>query len=616
MASASFQSLAEMFLHRVASTPDSEAFSFPQAEGSAWRSMTWQEAGDRTRDVATGLLALGLQPGERCAILSDTRVEWILADMAVVTAGGATTAIYPQSTPEDCAFILADSESRFVFTESAEQTAVVEAARPRLPHLRRVVQILPGGDAVHDLDPAQARPFVVTLAALEEAGRAWHRNHPEAWEARARAVGPQDLATLIYTSGTTGQPKGVELTHDAWVSVGDSIDGLGIMSPADRQLLFLPLAHSFARVMEVAAIRIGIVTAVDGRRDRLGEAIAQARPTFMAVVPRVLEKFQAKMVRHAHEAGPASRTVFRWAMRVGDQATRDRVAGRRSGRGLLLREGLADRLVYRHIQQALGGRLRFMVCGAAPLSPELAVFFSSAGVQVLEGYGLTESSAASFVNRPDRCRPGTVGQAMPGIEVRIDPKDGEVLLRGRAIMRGYHGLQTDTLEVLDDQGWLRTGDIGQLDADGFLTITDRKKDLIKTSGGKYVAPQRIEQRLTAASPWISQVVVHGDRRPWITALVTLDEAHARGWARGRGLAGLDLGALSRHADVLAEVQAVVDRLNATLAPFEQVRSFAILPQELRVEQGELTPTLKVRRRVVEERYRALLDGFYPSDHGR
>ncbi|MCK6504722.1 long-chain fatty acid--CoA ligase [Myxococcota bacterium] len=600
-----------MFLHRVASTPDSEALCSPSGEGAAWRSITWQEAGDRARDIAAGLLALGMQQGERCALLSETRVEWILADMAILSAGAVTAAIYPQATPEDRVFILADSESRVVFTENAEQTAVVEAARARLPHLHRVVQIVPGGEAAHDLDPAQARPFVVTLAALEEAGRAWLRLHPGAWEARARAVGSQDLATLIYTSGTTGQPKGVELTHDAWVSVGDGIDALGIMSPADRQLLFLPLAHSFARVMEIAAIRIGIVTAVDGRRDHLGQNLAQVKPTFMAVVPRVLEKLHARIVRHAHEAGRASRSVFRWSMRVGEQATRARVEGRRPDRGLRLREGLADRLVFRQIQHSLGGRLRFVVSGAAPLSPELALFFSAAGVQVLEGYGLTESSAASFVNRPDRCRPGTVGQAMPGVEVRIDAHDGEILLRGRGIMRGYHGLPRDTAQVLTPDGWLRTGDIGQLDADGFLSITDRKKDLIKTSGGKYVAPQPIEERLKAGSPWVSQVLVHGDRRPWVTALITLDEAHARGWARGRGLGGLDLPALTRHADVLAELQAVVDRLNATLAPHEQVRSFALLPEELTVEHGDLTPTLKIRRRAVEARYRALLDGFYP-----
>jgi len=608
VASASFRSVAEMFLHRVASTPDSDALTFPTDEG--WRTINWQEAGDRARHIASGLAALGLRAEERCAILSSTRVEWILADMGIVTAGCATTTVYPASSVEECAHVLADSDSRVVFTEDAGHTARLRALRDSIPGVTRIVQFQAGGEATHDLDPDSPKPWVVTLAALEKLGRAASKEHPDAWEARARAVRPDHLATLIYTSGTTGVPKGVELTHDCWVFEGEAMDALGIMSPADKQYLFLPLAHAFAKVLEIATIRIGITTVVDGRADALLDNLALTRPTFMGGVPRIFEKAHNRIIRQAREGGPLQRRVFEQAMATGAEMSRIRQAGRRPSRALLLRYALADRLVFSRVKERFGGRLRFFVSGAAPLPRSIAEFFHASGILMLEGYGLTESGAASFVNRPERYRFGTVGPPMPGVQVRLDPADGEILIQSRGVMRGYHGLPDETAAVLDSQGWLRTGDIGVLDSDGFLSITDRKKDLIKTSSGKYVAPQAIESRLKAQGPWISHALVHGDNRNFVTALLALDEEHLRAWAQQRGLGDLDTAALSRHHDVLAELQVLVDRSNASLANHEQIRHFAVLPRDLSVEAGELTPSLKVKRRAVEEHYRALLDGFY------
>jgi len=608
LASASFRSVAEVFLHRVASTPDSDAFVHFQ--DGAWQRMTWQRAGDRAKAIGCGLMELGIEPEQRCAILSATRVEWILADMGIMTAGAATTTLYTDNTPDECAHVLQDSQAQIIFTEHAEHSATIVALRSRLPQLRCIVQVIPGGEASHQLMGDAGRHFVITLAALEEAGLAWDREHPGVWLDRARSVEPQHLAAIIYTSGTTGRPKGVELTHDCWVFEGESMDALGIMSPADTQYLFLPLAHSFAKVMEIASIRIGVVTVVDGRSEDLVAHLSQTRPSFMAAVPRIFEKLHNAIVHQAHASGPVGRHLFRWAIRVGTDLSDIRQAGQRPSTSLLLRHHLAKRLVFSRITDQFGGRLRFFVSGGAPLPRDLARFFHAAGILVLEGYGLTESSAASFVNRPERYRFGTVGPAMPGVQIRLDPADGEILLKGRGVMRGYHGLPEDTAAVLDADGWLRTGDIGTVDAEGFLTITDRKKDLIKTSGGKYVAPRAIEAQLAAASPWISRVLVHGNGRNFVSALLTLDQEHARGWARQAGLGDLDVATLSRNSEIYSLIQEIIDRVNSMLPSHQQIRRFALLPHELSVERGELTPTLKVKRSIVEQHYKSLLDGFY------
>ncbi|HEY7412055.1 MAG TPA: long-chain fatty acid--CoA ligase [Vicinamibacteria bacterium] len=588
-----------MFLWRVAATPDAEAFSFPQGDG--WERLSWRQAGDRVRAIACGLASLGLEREQRCAIVSSTRIEWILVDFGILTAGGATTTIYPSSTAEECAYILRDSAATVAFVENEAQLAKLRGQRDALPDLRTVV-LMEGA--------APPEAGTLTLAELEARGAERQAAAPGSYEEGARALRPDSLATLVYTSGTTGRPKGVELIHDCWVYEAEAIDALRLLAPEDRQYLWLPLSHIFGKVLEAAQVRIGFPTAVDGRVDRMVDNLQVVRPTFVAAVPRVFEKVRSRVVTTAQEGGSARFAVFKWAFGVGRAASARRARGQGVGPWLAARRWIADRLVFRKLRARFGGRLRFFISGSAPLSREVAEFFHAAGVLILEGYGLTESSAATCVNRPDRYRFGTVGPALPGTELRVAPADGEVLIRGRGVMRGYHGLPEATAEALDAEGWLRTGDIGTVDDEGFLTITDRKKDLIKTSGGKYIAPQAIEGRFKAACPYVAQVLVHGDRRKFCSALVTLEPEAIRAWAAGHGLGSLSLAELAAHPLVNALIQGHVDELNAKLASFETVKKFAVLPVEFTPESGDLTASLKLKRKHVEGKYAAQLDAFY------
>ena len=588
--------MPRLLLDRLDATPDREAFRVPTASG--WASLTWKQVGARARAIACGLRALGLFAEDRCAILSSTRIEWILADLGVLSAGGATTTIYPASTPDECVHILKDSGTVVVFAENAEQVAKLVHKRADLPAVRKVVVIDgEGGES----------GWVMPLSELEAMGKKRDDADPDAFDTIARGVRPTALATLIYTSGTTGLPKGVELTHDNWVYEAEAIDELGILGPDDVQYLWLPLAHSFGKVLEVAQLKIGFPTAIDGRVDKIVENLAVIRPTFVAAVPRIFEKVHARVVSTAQEGGPVKAGIFRWALSVGRKASALVQRGERPGRWLALRRAVADRLVFARMRERFGGRLRFFISGSAPLARDLAEFFHAADILILEGYGLTESSAASFVNLPANFRFGTVGPPLPGTEVKI-AEDGEILIGGRGIMRGYHGLPEATAEALDGR-WLRTGDIGSLDDRGMLTITDRKKDLIKTAGGKYVAPQLLEGKLKAICPYLSQVVVHGDRRKYCTALVSLDPDALKKWADERGLSG-SYEELSARPEVHALIEPYIKQLNADLPNYSTIKRFAILPHDLSAEEGELTPSLKVKRKAVEKRFAKLLDELY------
>jgi long-chain acyl-CoA synthetase len=591
------RTVSELLLDRIAATPDREAFRY--RAGTEWRSLSWAEVGKRVRDIATGLRAEGLADEQRCAILSNTRIEWVLIDFGVLAAGGATTTIYPASTAEECAYILGDSASTIVFAENASQVDKLLAQREQLPGVHRVVLI--------DGKPKGDDDWVITLDELEKRGREHHRRHEEDYERIARSIRPDALATLIYTSGTTGKPKGVELIHDCWVYEAQAIDEMQLLREDDLQFLWLPLAHSFGKVLEVAQLRIGFTTAIDGVIEQLVDNLAVVRPTFVAAVPRIFEKVHNKVVTGATANGGPKAKIFHWAFGVGRRAAELERKGQRPGLFLSLQRAIAHKLVFSKLQDRFGGRLRFFVSGSAPLARELAEFFHAAGVLILEGYGLTESSAASFVNRPDRYKFGTVGLAVPGTEIKI-AEDGEILITGRGIMRGYHNLPEATAEALDGR-WLRTGDVGEVDADGFLKITDRKKDLIKTSGGKYVAPQLIEGLLKAHCPYVSQVVVHGDNRNFVSAIVTLDEEAVKGWAKAQGIEG-SLAELAKRDEIHALIKAAVDEINAGLPSYATVKKFGILPADLTVENGELTTSLKVRRKVVETKYKSVLDGLY------
>jgi long-chain acyl-CoA synthetase len=593
------RNVPELFLERVGKTPAAEAFRYPIDGG--WRSLTWTDTEARVRAIASGLRALGVENEQVCAILSATRIEWTLADFGVLCAGAATSTIYPSSTADECAFILSDSGTVVAFAENDEQVAKLASRRAELPGLRHVVTF----DGRRSADG-----WVITLAELEERGRAWDAAHPGEFEERAAAIRGDALATLIYTSGTTGRPKGVELTHACWVAQSKSVQETGILShPDPLQFFWLPLAHVFGKMIGTAQLRVGFPTAIDGRIEKIVENLGAVRPTFVCAVPRIFEKVHAKVLQNARDGGAAKAAIFRWALDVGLARSRALRAGKRPSPLLAAQYAAADRLVFQKVRALFGGRLRFFVSGSAPLSKDVAEFFDAMGIVILEGYGLTESSAATHVNLPWKRRIGTVGPALPGVDVKI-AEDGEILMRGPWIMRGYRGLPEQSEEALDGDGFLHTGDVGHVDADGFLAITDRKKDLIKTSGGKYVAPTELEGRLKALSPVVSQVLVHGDRRNYVTALLTLEpEAMAR-WAEAHGLAGTPPDVLSGNAKVRRLLQDAVDQLNAGLPRFAAVKRFTVLPREFSEAEGEVTPSQKLKRKVIEQRYRAELDAMY------
>ncbi|KQX68900.1 AMP-dependent synthetase [Angustibacter sp. Root456] len=603
------ESVGELLAWRVRQSPDREAFRF-QGPDATWQAVTWRETAAAVDEVAAGLLSLGLEAEQPVAIASATRWEWVLADLAVMRAGGATTTVYPSTPPDDVGYILADSGSAVVIAEDAEQLAKVRDHWARLPHLTAVVVIdasAVGPDSEHAGDQR-----VMSLEQLRDRGRRLLSDDPWAVDRASAGVAPTQLATLMYTSGTTGRPKGVRLPHSAWVYTGTATRATDLLTADDLQYLWLPLSHAFGKVLLTVQLTVGFSTAVCGDLDRIVDNLAVVRPTFMAGAPRLFEKVHARVMTQLESERQPKAAIAAWALDVGRRVSALRQAGHEPAGFLALQHAVADRLVLRTIRQRFGGRVRFFVSGSAALSREIAEWFHSLGVLVLEGYGLTETSAASFLNRPDSVAFGTVGRPFPGTQVRLAP-DGEVLLRGPGVMSGYHQLPEETAEVLDVDGWLHTGDIGEFDRGG-LRITDRKKDLIKTSGGKYVAPQGIESRFKAVCPYASQIAVHGDGRHYITALITLDPDAMATWAERHGMAGARYEDVVTAPQVREMVQHYVDELNRGLGRWETVKKFQVLDHDLTVETGELTPSLKLRRRVVEARYADVLDAFYAGPH--
>jgi long-chain acyl-CoA synthetase len=593
-------SIAQLLARRVQNTPDREAYRFPV--GEQWRSMTWRQAGERTYAIAAGLLSLGLQREDRVGILCNTRLDWFLCDLGILSAGGATTTVYPSSTPEECAYILADSQTRYVFVEDDTQLAKLTAHKAELPGLTKAILI--------DGTLPKADPWVMTLAELEAAGAAFLANDPRAVDNALAGIHGDHLATLIYTSGTTGRPKGVRLLHECWAYTADAIEATRLWNPDDVQYVWLPMAHSFGKVLMAGHIASGSVIAVDGRIPKLVDNLAIVKPTIMAAVPRIFEKVHNKIVETAKQGSPLKRRSFEWAIAIGKQASAVRQRGKEPSGLLALKLRIADRLVFAKIKARFGGRVRYFVSGSAPLSREIAEFFHACGILILEGYGLTETSAASLLNRPGRYAFGSVGLPMPGTEVKLADPDKEILIKSPGVMQGYHSLPEQTAEALTPDGWLRTGDIGEIDAQGFLRITDRKKDLIKTSSGKYIAPQAIEAKLKASCPYISQVLIHGEKRNFVTALVSLDEESAMKWAKSHGKNGTTYTEFSQSSDAKALLEPYFAQVNRSLANYETVKQFAILPKDLSVDEGELTPSLKVKRKVVEKKYATLLDKMY------
>lgn len=590
-------SVPRMFLDRVAATPNSEAFRYPDNDG--WTSVTWAQVGERVELIAAGLIALGINPEDRVALASGTRYEWVVVDFGILAAGAATTTVYPSTNAEDTAFIVANSGSRLVVAENQSQVDKLTANRSDLPDVEKVVII----DGTSDDD------WVIALDELEQLGKQLLADNPNAVTERIDAIPPEQLATLIYTSGTTGKPKGVRLHHEAWTYTAAALDSLHVLSDKDLNYLWLPLAHSFGKVMLAMPLVMGFPTVIDGRVDKIVENLAIIKPTFMGAVPRIFEKVHGRITDMMAEEGGVKKRLFDWASDVGLQVSRARQAGHRVGPLLALQHKLADRLVFSTIRQRFGGRLRFFISGSAALDRDIAQWFDAVGAIVLEGYGLTETSAASSLNRLHAYRFGTVGWTLPYTDVKI-ADDGEVLLKGPGVMSGYHDLPEATAEAIDSDGWFHTGDIGELDAEGFLRITDRKKDMFKTSQGKYVAPSAISAAFKGICPFASEIIIYGEGKPYCVALVSLDAESIKEWADRNGLEGKSFEEVARDEKTRTMVEGYVETLNKHLNRWEQVKRFAIIDRELTVEAGDLTPSLKLKRKAVVENFHDNIDELY------
>lgn len=591
------QNVAVQFLDRVAASGSKEAFRYPR--GEAWESVTWKQVGDLVDKLAAGLLSLGLQSEQRVGIVSGTRYEWILADLAIMCAAGATTTVYPSTNSDDTAYILGDSESKVVFAEDDEQIAKLKEHKSELPHVGKVVTF----DGTVDGD------WVIGLDDLAKLGEAYLAEHPGVVEETSRSIAPDQLATLIYTSGTTGKPKGVRLLHRSWVYEGTAIQVQDILHEDDLQFLWLPMAHSFGKVLLSAQLACGFSTAVDGRVEKIVDNCAIVKPTFMGAAPRIFEKAHSRIVMMQAAEGGAKEKIFNKAFEVGIKVDKLKLEGKKVPFLLNLQHGLFDKLVFSKVRARFGGRVRFFISGSAALNSEIAEFFHAAGILILEGYGMTENSAGATVNHPNRYKIGSVGHALPGSEVKIGEND-EVLLRGPHIMAGYHNLPEETAKTLTDDGWLHTGDKGSLDADGFLTITGRIKDLFKTSGGKYVAPTAIESKFKAICPYTSQFLVFGSERNFVVALITLDPDAMAGWAEENGMSGKSYTEIVGSEPVKAMVSGYIDELNSRLNRWETIKKWEILDHDLTIESGELTPSMKVKRNVVEDNNKDRIAAFY------
>ena len=572
------QTIARLWHDALAAGRRHPAYLVDEGEG-VWREVSWEEAGRRVDELANGLLALGIRKGDAVAIVGRTRIEWVLVDFALALVGAVGAPIYPSSSAPDTAYVAGHSEAVLCVAEDDEQRQKLDTHRAELPRVRSVITFA-------ELDKLAAK------------GREHARATPGALAAATADVGEDDLFTFIYTSGTTGPPKGCMIRNRNYYAMAELSLREGFTMSGDLMLLFLPLAHNFGRLMHLLGAYQGFTIAFCPDPYAVADALPVVRPTVFPSVPRIYEKvYGAVAARFAAETGP-KRALVDWALRVGRRTSGLRGEGKTPPPGLALQHRLANRLVYSKVKERLGGRLRVANAGGAPLSSEIAKFFHSIDILILEGYGLTECTTAATVNRPDRFRIGTVGRALPEVELRL-ADDGELLIRSPTIFAGYFKDEEATREVLGGDGWLRTGDVAEIDEDGFVTITDRKKDILVTAGGKNVAPQNLENELKA-SPFVSQALVVGDRRPYVAALVTLDPDEVERW---REAGGGELDAL---------VQGIVGRVNEGRSRYEQIKRFRILDRDFSAEHGEITPTLKLRRSVAAEHFAAEIEALYTS----
>ncbi len=591
--------LARMFWDRVERSMSSPAQQLKQ--GGVWRTLVWREVGDSVREVATGLIALGRNKGEAVGILSASRAEWVQADFAIFSAGCVTIPVYPTYPPDLIQYIVNDAGVKTLIVEDPGQLAKVLEVQGKMEGLEQIV-------VIQGYEGKEPSPRIFTWEALRRLGRENREKFKSELASRVADTRSDDIATIVYTSGTTGPPKGVVQTHGNHLAALGSAAETTSIREGDVHLLFLPLAHSFARLESFIGIHRGLTTAFAENIDKLRENLPETRPHFLCSVPRVFEKVYAGALAKAESGSPLKKKIFQWALGVGKQVSQLKQAKKPVPAGLKLKYRLAHKLVFSKMHAALGGRLRFAVSGGAPLSREIAEFFHAAGILILEGYGLTETCPVLSNNQEDNFKFGSVGRPIPGVEIKIAP-DGEILGRGKNIAQGYFKKPEATAEVFLAGGWFATGDIGRIDEDGFLFITDRKKDLIVTAGGMNIAPQNIEN-LLKGDPFISQAMVHGDKRPYPVALLTVNPDELVKFAKEQGILITDLAALVKHPKVVERVSRIVENKNTELQSYAKIKKFTILPGDFTVDNGLLTPTLKVKRKVITEKNRELLDSLY------
>jgi long-chain acyl-CoA synthetase len=608
------KSIYELFSTTVAARKDKTAAQV-KVNGT-WKDVTWGELASTAKKIAAGLVKHGVKPQEMVTIVSNTRLEWITADLGIQGAGATTVPVYQSSTADDAAFILNDAGVVAVIAEDAVQLRKLRGIKADIPGVRFVVAMT---------GPVEPGGWEITMEEFLRDGEAYLKTNEAEVVARSSGLKTDDLLTIIYTSGTTGRPKGAMLTHDAMLYEAEAIRKIDLIGPDDVQYLFLPMAHVFAKVLETIWFAQGHVMAFwSGDMKKIVDELSEVRPTMMASVPRIFEKVHAKVSADVAATPGVAGKIAQWGLQQGEKAAKIEMSGGTPG-GLAWT--LAQKLVFKKLRAKLsarfGGRLRFFVSGGAPLGKDVAYFFKYAGVMICEGFGLTETSAASAVNMPGAVRIGTVGRPIPGTEFKV-AADGELLIRGRGVMKGYWKRDDATKEAIDADGWFHTGDIGVIDADGYIRITDRKKDIIVTAGGKNVAPQNIEGQIKAKSSIIGQVVVHGDKRKFLSAVITLDEEALKAWAGSKGLSG-DHKTLSQKPEVLAEVDRVMKEMNTILASYESIKKWKVLDHDFSVgdtpeQKGKpgaemLTPSLKVKRKAVNERYKDVFDDFYAGESG-
>jgi long-chain acyl-CoA synthetase len=571
---------------------DAPAVCFKQ--DGEWRKRSFAEVEETVRALSLGLIGLGVAKGDKVSILANTRPEWTYVDFAALSAGAVVVPIYQTNSPEECRYVLENSDAKVVVVEDEEQLAKIRAVRSELPLLEHVVLMTGSSEDAISLD--------------ELAQRGADRSDAE-WEERWRSVAPGDICTFIYTSGTTGPPKGCIISHGNYRAMLDMVNTTSVIEEGDLAYLYLPLAHSFALLIQLGSFDLGTTIAYWERDpQKILPNLAELKPTYFPSVPRIFEKIYTAATSAIEQEGGVKKAIFDWSIAVGGKMRAAERAGTRPGFLLRRQHAFADKQVLSKIRGLFGGNLRLAVSGAAPINPDILRFFDAAGVLVLEGWGMTETSTAATISTPEEFKTGTIGKPFPGCEVKI-AEDGEILVKGPNVFQGYYKNEEATRETIVD-GWLHTGDIGEIDADGFIKITGRKKDIIITAGGKNITPANLENEIKQ-HPLVSQCVVVGDRRPYLVALVTLDPEDAVAYAKERGLPE-DPEQLARDDGVRAAIEAHVEKVNEKFARVEQVKKIAILPHDLSQESGELTPTLKVKRAVVAEKHRDEIEALYAS----